>query len=211
MPRQVHSRGGRVDHANSARSALFPARPWCLTGRASRVFPKGGYAMWKKQSVRVLVAVAAVLLFGAGNAARAAPAADGFGTQAGDTPVAVANVTTHQFTVDIGGVVKAMPASMGKPGHETPLGTFHVLEKFRSMVMDSSTYGVPVDSPEGYRLEVEYAVRITWSGIFVHSAPWSVDSQGYANVSHGCINLSPENARWFFDNVNVGDAVTVVD
>lgn len=104
-----------------------------------------------------------------------------------------------------------MPASMGKPGHETPLGTFPVLEKFRHMVMDSSTYGVPVDSPEGYRLDVDNAVRITWDGVFVHSAPWSVEQQGHENVSHGCINLSPSDAQWFFDNVSVGDPVTVTD
>lgn len=130
--------------------------------------------------------------------------------QVGDALVAVANTSTHQFIVSINGqVVQTMPASMGKPGHETPLGTFPVLEKFRTMVMDSSTYGVPVDSPEGYRINVEYATRITWGGIFVHAAPWSVDSQGHANVSHGCINLSTGNAQWFFDNAKKGDPVIV--
>ncbi|MDG3009666.1 L,D-transpeptidase [Rhodococcus sp. D2-41] len=128
----------------------------------------------------------------------------------GDGFVAVANTSTHQLTVSIGGhVARVMPASMGKPGHETPLGTFPVLEKFPQMVMDSSTYGVPVDSPEGYRLDVDNAVRITWDGVFVHSAPWSVAQQGHENVSHGCINLSPADAQWFFDNVHVGDPVTV--
>ncbi|TSE01400.1 L,D-transpeptidase [Skermania sp. ID1734] len=124
--------------------------------------------------------------------------------------VAVANTSSHEFTVSINGaVVRTMPASMGKPGHETPWGTFPVLAKYPSIVMDSSTYGVPVNSPEGYRLTVYDAVRITWSGVFVHSAPWSVDSQGYANVSHGCINLSPANAEWYFDNVHIGDPVIV--
>lgn len=166
--------------------------------------------MWKKRhSARVLLAVAALVLFDVGGATGLASA--GSRTQADNSVSAVANVSTHQFTVSIGGeVVRTMPASMGKPGHETPLGTFHVMEKLRNMVMDSSTYGVPVDSPEGYRLDVEYAVRLTSGGIFVHAAPWSVDSQGYENVSHGCINLSTENAAWFFDNVEVGDPVTVV-
>ncbi|WP_420752647.1 L,D-transpeptidase [Rhodococcus sp. O3] len=128
----------------------------------------------------------------------------------GDEFVAVANLSTHQFTVSLNGeIVRTMPASMGKPGYETPTGTFPVLEKFRELVMDSSTYGVPIDDPEGYRIDTEYAVRLTWSGIFVHAAPWSVDSQGYANVSHGCINLSTENARWYFDNVKIGDPVVI--
>ncbi|MFD6673328.1 L,D-transpeptidase family protein [Rhodococcus zopfii] len=130
--------------------------------------------------------------------------------QTGDELVAVANLSTHQFIVSLNGqVVRTMPASMGKPGYETPTGTFPVLEKFRDLVMDSSTYGVPIDDPEGYRIDTEYAVRLTWSGIFVHAAPWSVDSQGYANVSHGCINLSTDNARWYFENVEIGDPVVI--
>ena len=59
------------------------------------------------------------------------------------------------------------------------------------------------------KLTVANAVRITWGGVYVHSAPWSVGSQGYANVSHGCINLSPDNAAWYFDTVHVGDPIIV--
>ena len=58
---------------------------------------------------------------------------------------------------------------------------------------------------------MDYATRITWGGIFVHSAPWSVNQQGNSNVSHGCINLSPTNAKWFFDNVRNGDQVSIVN
>ncbi|HEY5854533.1 MAG TPA: L,D-transpeptidase [Aldersonia sp.] len=128
----------------------------------------------------------------------------------GDALVAVADTSTHQVVVSINDqVVRTMPASMGKPGYETPLGTFPVIEKFRAMVMDSSTYGVPIDAPEGYRIDVEYAVRITWGGVFVHAAPWSVSQQGRANVSHGCINLNTQNAKWFYDNAKKGDPVIV--
>lgn len=34
--------------------------------------------------------------------------------------------------------------------------------------------------------------------------------QGVRNVSHGCVNLSPADARWFFDLVTRGDVVQVV-
>ena len=125
---------------------------------------------------------------------------------------AVADAAAHTFTVKIGDdVVRTMPAAMGKPGYESPNGTFTVLEKFADLVMDSSTYGVPIDDPEGYRIDTKYATRITWDGIFVHAAPWSVDAQGNANVSHGCINLSTANAKWYYDNVRNGDMVTVVN
>nr|CRL71069.1 ErfK/YbiS/YcfS/YnhG family protein [Mycolicibacterium malmesburyense] len=108
-----------------------------------------------------------------------------------------------------GELEKTFPVSMGKAGHDTKNGTYYVLEKFPEIVMDSSTYGVPVDSAEGYKLKVKDAVRIDNQGIFVHSAPWSVGSQGEENVSHGCINLSPANAKWFFDNFGSGDAVVI--
>ena len=75
--------------------------------------------------------------------------------------------------------------------------------------MDSRTIGIPLSDPEGYKLTVNNAVRVTWGGVYVHSAPWSVGSQGYANVSHGCINLGPDNAAWYYDTVNIGDPIIV--
>lgn len=130
----------------------------------------------------------------------------------GDALITTADDVTKQITVTRNGeVVKTMPTSMGKPGHETPNGTYIVGEKFRDMYMDSSTYGVPVDSPEGYRTYVEYATRISYSGIFVHAAPWSVSQQGYSNASHGCLNVSTEDGKWFFENARKGDPVIVVN
>ncbi|OBF28392.1 hypothetical protein A5724_28780 [Mycobacterium sp. ACS1612] len=126
--------------------------------------------------------------------------------------VATVDDTAHQMTVVRNGKVeKTFPVSMGRPDgkHETKNGTYYVLEKFPTIVMDSSTYGVPVNSPEGYKLNVADAVRIDNSGSFVHSAPWSVSDQGKRNVSHGCINLSPENAKWFYDNFGSGDPVVI--
>ncbi|CAM3148349.1 Ig-like domain-containing protein [Prescottella defluvii] len=128
----------------------------------------------------------------------------------GDALVTVADDNTKQITVTRNGaVVKTMPTSLGKPGYETPNGTYIVGEKFRDMYMDSSTYGVPIDSPEGYRTYVEYATRISYSGIFVHAAPWSVGDQGHRNVSHGCLNVSTEDGKWFFENARKGDPVIV--
>ncbi|MFD0528037.1 L,D-transpeptidase [Kitasatospora arboriphila] len=66
-------------------------------------------------------------------------------------------------------------------------------------------------SADSYDLQVEWATRVTWSGEYVHAAPWSVGSQGKANVSHGCTGMSTENAKWFFDNTRVGDIVQVVN
>jgi len=128
----------------------------------------------------------------------------------GASVVGVASISSHTFTVSIDGTVaRVMPASMGKPRHPTPVGSFSVLGKESPVIMDSRTIGIPLSDPEGYKLTVYYAVRITWGGVYVHSAPWSVGSQGYANVSHGCINLGPDNAQWYYNNVGIGDPVVV--
>lgn len=130
--------------------------------------------------------------------------------ETGDAVLAVASISAHTFTVSINEeVVREMPASLGKPKRPTPIGSFTALGKERSVTFDSRTIDIPLNDPDGYYLEGQYAVRVTWSGVYVHSAPWSLDSQGYANVSHGCINLSPDNAAWYFDTVRIGDPIIV--
>ena len=124
--------------------------------------------------------------------------------------IATADDATKQVTFSINGVnVRTMPTSMGKNSTPTDNGVYIIGDKFASLVMDSSTYGVAVDSPQGYRTPVDWATRMSYSGIFFHSAPWSVGSQGYSNVSHGCLNLSPSNAKWVYDNTKRGD-ITIV-
>ncbi|KAA0111443.1 Ig-like domain-containing protein [Mycolicibacterium sp. P1-5] len=128
----------------------------------------------------------------------------------GDAVVATADNATHQMTVTRNGKLEqTFPMSMGKSGHDTANGTYYVLEKFPDIVMDSATYGVPSTSAEGYKVHVKLAVRIDNQGNFVHSAPWSVGDQGKRNVSHGCINLSPSSAQWFYDNFGSGDPIIV--
>ena len=146
----------------------------------------------------------------------------------GPAVIGVANISDHTFTVSVDGVEAGppptlpaphhrphwgeegvMPASMGRPQYPTPVGSFTVLSKERSVIMDSSTVGIPRTAPDGYVLTVDYAVRITNHGVFVHSAPWAVNSLGFDNVSHGCISLSPEDAEWYYNTVKVGDPVIV--
>lgn len=132
------------------------------------------------------------------------------GFETGDAVVAVADISDHTFTVSVNGeILRVMPASMGKAKRPTPIGSFTALSKERSIKFDSRTIGIPLNDPEGYLIDGQYGVRVTWGGVYVHSAPWSVGSQGYANVSHGCINLSPDNAAWYFDSVHLGDPIIV--
>ncbi|OBK37159.1 hypothetical protein A5658_04600 [Mycobacterium sp. 1245111.1] len=141
---------------------------------------------------------------------------DAAGTQnnfvTGDALQATADDATHQLIITRNGTVEqTFPMSMGMAagGHQTPNGTYYVLDKKAKVVMDSSTYGVPVNSTYGYKVDVTDAVQFDNSGDFVHSAPWSVADQGKRDVSHGCINISPTNAKWFFANFGAGDPIVV--
>ncbi|MDT5022834.1 MAG: hypothetical protein QOC88_2657 [Mycobacterium sp.] len=141
---------------------------------------------------------------------------DAAGTQnnfvIGDALQATADDATHQLIVTRNGAVEqTFPMSMGMAagGHQTPNGTYYVLDKKAKVVMDSSTYGVPVNSTYGYKVDVQDAVQFDNSGDYVHSAPWSVGDQGKRDVSHGCINISPTNAKWFFTNFGAGDPIVV--
>jgi lipoprotein-anchoring transpeptidase ErfK/SrfK len=128
----------------------------------------------------------------------------------GDEVIATVDDDTKSMGVRINGaVVRTMPVSMGKDSTPTNNGTYLVGERFEHIVMDTSTYGVPVNSPNGYRTDVDWATQISYSGIFIHSAPWSVGAQGYANTSHGCLNVSPSDALWFYENTKRGDVVQI--
>lgn len=146
--------------------------------------------------------------------------------QTGPVVLGIASISGRTFTVSIDGVEPApplptphhrphfaeegvLPASMGRPEFPTPVGRYAVLAKDRTVVMDSSSVGIPIDDPDGYRFPVEHAVRITGRGLYVHAAPWALRSLGLENVSHGCIGLSPDDAEWYFDAVNIGDPVIV--
>lgn len=128
----------------------------------------------------------------------------------GDAMVFTADDATKQVVATRNGqVVKTMPTSMGKNSTPTDNGVYIVGGRYKSIVMDSSTYGVPVNSPAGYRITADWATQLAYNGIFFHSAPWSVGQQGHTNTSHGCLNLSPADAQWVYENTKRGD-VTIV-
>ncbi|MET9621382.1 MULTISPECIES: Ig-like domain-containing protein [unclassified Streptomyces] len=130
----------------------------------------------------------------------------------GDRIEAVADAGTYSMTVRRNGeVIKTMPVTTGKPGFSTRNGIKVVLGKEYYVRMRGTSVGIAEGSSESYDLPVYYATRVTWSGEYVHAAPWSVGSQGFANVSHGCVGMSTGNAAWFFETVRPGDIVQTVN
>lgn len=129
----------------------------------------------------------------------------------GDQMISTVDVNRHIMVVRRNGaVLRTLKVSTGRPTFETHGGIHIVLEKVKLKTMDSSTIGIPRDSPGGYYLKVPNSVRISNSGEFIHSAPGTVRQQGVTNVSHGCVNLAPADAAWFFPLARRGDVVQVV-
>ena len=128
----------------------------------------------------------------------------------GDAHVYKVNMDTHQMRVlSNGALLRTIPITTGEePKFTTRSGVKVILEKFREKRMNSETIGIDRNSPDGYDIDdVEYAMRVTYSGEFVHAAPWSVGSQGSANVSHGCTGMSTANAAWLYNMTSRGDVV----
>ncbi|WP_316520854.1 L,D-transpeptidase [Kitasatospora brasiliensis] len=130
----------------------------------------------------------------------------------GERVESVIDAAAHELTLKRDGeVLRTIPVTTGKPGFDTRNGVKVVLGQERSVRMNGETIGIAAGSSESYDLDVQWATRVTWSGEYVHAAPWSVGSQGLENVSHGCTGMSTDNAQWFFQHTRVGDLVTVVN
>ena len=127
----------------------------------------------------------------------------------GDSVISRVSATTHQMKTFINGkLAKTTPITTGKAGHTTRSGVKVIMEKFRQKRMNSETVGIDPASADGYDIDdVEYAMRVTYSGEFLHAAPWSVGDQGRANVSHGCTGMSTADAKWIYDHSRRGDVV----
>jgi lipoprotein-anchoring transpeptidase ErfK/SrfK len=126
----------------------------------------------------------------------------------------VTNDKTHKMTVSVDGkAVRTVPVSMGKPSTPSSSGNLVIMSRKPSEVFDSSlgTGGTPVNAPGGYKELVLFTMRLTWTGQYIHAAPWSVASQGKRDVSHGCTNVSLANAKWLYENSLVGTPVDVIN
>jgi lipoprotein-anchoring transpeptidase ErfK/SrfK len=118
----------------------------------------------------------------------------------GDSLIVVASTASHHMDLYRNGTLfHSWPISTGKPGDNTPNGTYVTIEKGNPVLMTGP----------GYKLEVPWSVRFTFSGDYLHDAFWSVGEQGFTNVSHGCINMAPANAEEYYKLAVPGDPVTV--
>jgi lipoprotein-anchoring transpeptidase ErfK/SrfK len=102
-------------------------------------------------------------------------------------------------------LVRTMPVSLGKPSTPSSSGAMVLMSKSPTYRFDTrAELGAA-----GYVVDVNWAMRLTWGGEFIHAAPWSVGDQGVRNVSHGCVNMSDGNSQWLYDQAHVGDPIIV--
>ena len=129
----------------------------------------------------------------------------------GDAIIMKVNVKSHEMRVyDNGQLLRTIPISAGKPGFITRSGIKVIISKSPKVQMDAATVGIPKDSPEYYNLTVYWDMRVTYSGEFLHAAPWSDSAQGVANTSHGCVGMTTDNAKWLYNLTHGrGDVVIV--
>lgn len=114
---------------------------------------------------------------------------------AGDIVILV-SLPTQEMHVYRGGIrIGRASISTGKPGKDTPVGAFPILQKRK--VHHSSLYD---DAP------MPYMQRLTWDGIALHAGR----NPGYP-ASHGCIRLPDEFAQLLYDVTDYGQVVVVAD
>ena len=126
----------------------------------------------------------------------------------GAAQISTVDMRTHTLTVRRSGkIIKVIPVTTGKAGFRTRTGIKVIMSREAQVSMDAATTGTDPKDPDYYNLIVRWALRLTYSGEFLHAAPWSVGSQGRANVSHGCTGMSDAQARWMYDYSKIGDVV----
>ena len=139
-------------------------------------------------------------------------AGDGiYGQQSASTSFTVGRslVTKVDLAKDVATVyrdgekVRTIPVSGGKPGWETRSGTKLIMAKEFNKKMTNEMIG----AEEDYTLVAKYALRITNSGEFLHSAPWNAGNLGRRNASHGCVGMSTADSQWLYENTLIGDPV----
>jgi lipoprotein-anchoring transpeptidase ErfK/SrfK len=118
----------------------------------------------------------------------------------GRSLIVVASTASHHMKVYRNGkLYSRWPISTGRPGDNTPNGTYLTIDKGNPVLMKGP----------GYKLEVPWSVRFTWTGDYLHDAYWSVGEQGFTNVSHGCVNMAPADAEIYYKMELPGDPVTI--
>lgn len=132
------------------------------------------------------------------------------GFTVGKSQVVKVNLDSKTATlVRDGKTVKSLPMSAGTPGGEKASwgGTSVLMSKEGTINMRSETVGL--SGSDSYNKMVDYSMRLTWSGMYAHAAPWNVAYFGNTNHSSGCVGMSTGDAGWLYREAQTGDPFEV--
>lgn len=108
------------------------------------------------------------------------------------------NLSKQRLTAWEGGTpVYAVSISTGKKATPTRIGTFKVQSKHKKIRMRGEDYDVP---------NVPYAMFYD-GGYGIHGANWHRNFG--TPVSHGCVNVAVNHAKWLFNWASVGTSVVI--
>lgn len=108
------------------------------------------------------------------------------------------NLTTQRLTAWEGGTpVYAFVISSGKKSTPTLTGVFNIQSKHRFSRMQGEDYDVP-NVPYAMYYQGNYAI---------HGAYWH--RKFGTPISHGCVNIAPDHAKWLFQWVSLGTPVII--
>ncbi|HLH26985.1 MAG TPA: L,D-transpeptidase [Chloroflexota bacterium] len=104
--------------------------------------------------------------------------------------------------------VRSALVIIGTGAHRTPTGHYRILRRVADETMDSATIGIPRNAPGGYYLRhVLYTQYFTNDGASLHYNYWS-SNFGHPG-SHGCLGMSLEDARWFWNWADIGTPIYI--
>ncbi len=108
------------------------------------------------------------------------------------------------YAFENGQTLKSVPITTGKTGFETPTGTYLIKRKISISTMKACSNGECWSVPN-----IKWQSYFTNEGHAIHAsaAPGAV---GRYNISHGCVGMYENDAKWFYDWAVVGTPVVIV-
>jgi lipoprotein-anchoring transpeptidase ErfK/SrfK len=118
----------------------------------------------------------------------------------GASHISTVDDNTHKMTVSNDGKLwGTFPVSLGASDTPTRSGTKVIMEKGLDISMRGPGY---------FDAHVKFTQRLTYSGEYLHAAPWNtahIDSG--IDSSNGCTNLHPADAQKLYSFLGIGDVV----
>ncbi|MER1995406.1 MAG: Ig-like domain-containing protein [Arthrobacter sp.] len=134
--------------------------------------------------------------------------------QVHNSRIAVVDNLTKTMQVFIDGqLTQSFPVTLGDSEWPSPSGYQVVMSQHATLPFRAESIGLQPGDPAYYEpFDASWASRLTNSGVFVHEAlPGARGALGVINVSHGCVGMSPEGAKYFYDTFEPGDLVQVLN